>query len=137
MVKNSTDEVRVVIKDSRKRNRKYWNLRDSKVTNGRKEKEAQTNSGENNGESNKVEVKFRLDQTRELSESQKQTILATLSEPKYQEETLEEQIQNRANKSRWFNSYRLGFLNFIGILILLLFLILVLLGLTGGSCLMS
>lgn len=82
MAKESSEEVRIKIVDSSPPENSYWNLRG-----GEEKDERRYNEGSKNNHSNEkddsggtVRVEFNLDETRKLTEAQKKTILATLSD---------------------------------------------------------
>jgi len=84
MAKNSSEEVRIKIVDSSPPEKDHWNLREIEKTDfptyrsrkGEKSRRRGKNSENSNGT---VKVEFELDETRELTEAQKQMILSTLS----------------------------------------------------------
>lgn len=99
-LRKSSDEVRIEMKNSDPPRKKYWNLRDKEYRylddrqktsgetvihqNNNFESGRQRDTGHRNNRSgssrNQIRVSFNLDETRQISQSQKQTILNTLTE---------------------------------------------------------
>jgi hypothetical protein len=99
-LRKSSDEVRIEMKNSDPPRKQYWNLRDKEYhylddpqktsgetvinQNNNFESRRQRDNGNRNNQSgssrNQIRVSFNLDETRQISQSQKQTILNTLTE---------------------------------------------------------
>lgn len=74
----SSEEVTIEIRDSEKRSKKYWNLRENKdySYNHKRQKDLEKHEGPRD----EIRIGFNLDENRKLSEQQKQVILNTLIE---------------------------------------------------------
>lgn len=79
--RSSAKEVTVEIKDSEPRSKSYWNLRGSK-----KQDCVKDISQDLQDLNNEINIEFNLNENRELTEGQKQTILKTLLKEQEQPE---------------------------------------------------
>lgn len=88
MRKKSSDEVYVTIEDSNPSKKRYWNLRGS-IDPNRKEYRYRDSSREtsHHHHRNGIHIDFDMDETRDITEEQKETILQTLigKDPKREE----------------------------------------------------
>lgn len=110
--RKSSDEVRVEISDSDRSGQRYWNLREQKYDHRPRYQERDgakhRNSGSNHHRrkkkckarcsscrcksENRISIQFNMDEERQISQSQKQTILNTLID--------EDRDQNSSQESR-------------------------------------
>jgi|GEM_PF-2135384 len=88
--RKSAEEVRVEIKDSEPRSKSYWNLR------GQEKIDCVNEISDDLKElNNEIKIQFRLNESKELTEGQKKTILKTL----LKDQQTKEEIRDNGNYS--------------------------------------